>query len=289
MTQTPPSLGKYEILKEIGSGGFAVVYKARDTELDRLVALKVLHPHLATDPKFVQRFHQEGRAAAKLHHPRIVTMYEVGEEAGRHYLAMALLPGSPLDKWLARGPRPVEQTVFIIEQVAEALDAIHERGLVHRDVKPANVMVNDAGQATLLDFGIVRAAEGTRLTATMATLGTPIYMAPEQAEIKETEGIDWRADVYALGVMAYEMLVGRPPFIGKSPTAILYKHIHETPPLPTELKPDLPPGLEPVLLKALAKHREERFQRAGDLAAGLRRALLAESQAHQHQTQLESL
>jgi formylglycine-generating enzyme required for sulfatase activity len=214
------------------------------------------------------------RTAAGLRHPHIVTIHDVGEEAGQHYLAMAFLPGRTLDKWLSEGPLPVEQAVSIVEQIAGALDAIHEQQLVHRDVKPGNIMLDEAGQATLLDFGIVRAAEGTRLTTTMAVLGTPEYMAPEQAELDEAAEIDWRADVYALGVVAYQMLVGQPPFAGKSPTAVLYKHVHEPPPAPGTLNPDLPAGLEPVLLKALAKRREERFQQAGAFAAALRRALL---------------
>jgi serine/threonine protein kinase len=173
-------LGKYEILEEIGRGGFAVVYKARDTTLNRVVALKVLHPQLTTDPKFVQRFHQEAQTAARLHHPHIVTIHDVGEETGQHYLAMAFLPGRTLDERLSatKGPLPVELAISIVEQIADALGTIHQHGLVHRDVKPANIMVDSRSQATLLDFGIVRAAEGTRLTTTMAVLGTPEYMAP---------------------------------------------------------------------------------------------------------------
>jgi len=272
MISEPRRIGKYEILDEVGRGGFAVVYKARDTELNHIVALKVLHPQLTTDPQFVRRFHQEAEAAAKIEHPHIVTIYDVGEEAGQYYLAMTLLPGRTLDKWLVGGPLPTEQAISIVEQIAGALDAIHAQGLVHRDVKPGNIMVDDAGQATLLDFGIVRAAEGTQITKTMAVLGTPTYMAPEQAEPEGAADVDWRADVYALGVVAYEMLVGRPPFIGKSSTAVLYKHVHEAPPAPTRLNPALPPRLGPVLLKALAKRREDRFQRAGAFAAELRRA-----------------
>jgi serine/threonine protein kinase len=271
-------LGKYEILEEIGRGGFAVVYKARDTSLDRVVALKVLHPQLTIDPKFVQRFHQEAQAAARLHHPHIVTIHEVGEEAGQHYLAMTFLPGRALDERLAvtKGPLPVELAISIAEQIADALNTIHQQGLVHRDVKPANIMVDNKGQATLLDFGIVRAAEGTRLTTTMAILGTPEYMAPEQADPTDVQEIDWRADIYALGVVAYEMLVGRPPFTGKSPTKVLYQHVHEPPPAPTALNPDLPVGLESILLQALAKQREKRFRHAGDFVGELRRALLAD-------------
>ncbi|MBN1810791.1 MAG: SUMF1/EgtB/PvdO family nonheme iron enzyme [Anaerolineae bacterium] len=277
-------LGKYEILEELGRGGFAVVYKARDTTLNRVVALKVLHPQLTADPKFVQRFHQEAQIAAQLNHPHIVTIHEIGEEAGRHYLAMAFLPGRTLDKRLAKGPPAVGQAISIVEQVADALGAIHKRGLVHRDIKPANIMVDDEGHATLLDFGIVRAAEGTRLTTSMAILGTPEYMAPEQADPAEVEEIDWRADVYALGAVAYEMLVGRPPFTGKSPTKVLYQHVHEPPPEPTALNPNLPAGLEPVLLKALAKQRENRFQQAQTFAAQMRQSLLAKDQTVQQES-----
>ena len=277
----PKRIGKYEILEEIGRGGFATVYKAHDTELDRAVALKLLHPQLTTDPTFIQRFRQEARTAAGLRHPHVVTIHDVGEEAGQHYLAMEFLTGRTLDELVAAGPLPVEQAISIVEQIASALDAIHGRSLVHRDIKPGNIMIDEAGQATLLDFGIVRAAEGTRLTQTMAVLGTPEYMAPEQAEIEEAAEVDWRADIYALGVVAYQMLVGQPPFAGRSPTAVLYKHVHEPPPAPRALNADLPAGLEPALLKALAKGREERFQQAGDFAAALRGALLPERRARE--------
>ena len=283
-------IGKYEILELIGRGGFAVVYQARDTELDRDVALKVLHPQHTVDPQFVQRFRREAQTAARLHHPHIVTVHEVGEEAGQHYIAMALLSGRTLDKLVDGKPLPVERAISVVEQVADALDAIHERGWVHRDVKPANVMVDEEDQATLLDFGIVRAAEGTRLTTKMTILGTPEYMAPEQAEVAEDAAdIDWRADVYALGVVAYELLAGRPPFTARSPTAILHKHAYEPPPAPRTLNPDLPAAMEPVLLKALAKGREERFQRAGAFAAELRRAYVADSQAREREAQIGPL
>jgi serine/threonine-protein kinase len=268
------TLGKYEILEEIGRGGFGVVYKARDTTLDRLVALKVLHPQLTVDPKFVQRFHQEARTAAGFQHPHIVTIHEVGEEAGQHYLAMALLPGRTLDRQLAEGQLPVERTVSIVEQVARALDAIHEKGLVHRDVKPGNVMVDESGQATLLDFGIVRAAEGTRLTTTMAVLGTPEYMSPELAEGEEPDAC---SDIYSLGVVAYQMLTGQAPFSAPSPLAVLRFQADKEPPSPRALNPSLSVEIEHVLLKALAKRREERYQSAGELARALRATVEAEA------------
>jgi formylglycine-generating enzyme required for sulfatase activity/tRNA A-37 threonylcarbamoyl transferase component Bud32 len=278
-------LGKYEILKEVGRGGFAVVYKARDTTLDRVVALKVLRPHVAEDNTFVRRFKQEARTAAGLYHPHIVTIYEVSEEAGQHYLAMAFLPGHTLDERLAaaEGPLPLEKTVSILEQVASALDAIHQRGLVHRDVKPTNVIVDDTGQATILDFGIARAADGTQLTTTGAVMGTPQYMSPEQAE---GEGIDHRSDVYALGVVAYQMCTGQAPFDAVSPLVVLRLHADKSPPPPRELNPHLPVEVERVLLKALAKEREERYQSAGELARALREAMEAAERSMRREEQL---
>ena len=270
-------LGKYEILEELGRGGFAVVYKARDTTLDRVVALKVLHPQLTTDPKFVQRFHQEARTAASFLHPHIVTIFEVGEEAGQHFLAMACLSGCTLDQLLTRGAMPPLRAVSILEQLAAALDVIHQKGLIHRDVKPGNVMVDDSGRATLLDFGIVRAAEGTRLTTTMAVLGTPEYMSPELAEGEEP---DARSDIYSLGVVAYQMLTGQAPFRAPSPLAVLRFHADKAPPAPRGLNPDLSAGIERVLLKALAKRRAERFQSAGELTRALREAVAAAEKTH---------
>ena len=270
----PRRVGKYEILAEVGRGGFAVVYRARDTVLDRVVALKVLHPQLTIDAKFIQRFYQEARMAAGLHHPNIVTVHEVGEDEGLHYLAMELLAGRTLDAWLdlAKGPLPPGQVAAIAEQVASALDMIHQRGLMHRDVKPNNIMLDEQGRATLLDFGIVRAAEGTRLTTTMTLLGTPEYMSPEQARGEE---VDARSDVYALGVVVYQMCTGREPFSATSPIVVLRLHVDEPPPPPQELNPRLSPEVVQVLLRALAKDREERYQTAGEMARALREAVEA--------------
>jgi eukaryotic-like serine/threonine-protein kinase len=267
----PQIIGKYEIIKELGRGGFGIVYEAHDTQLKRTVALKVLHPYHA-DPTFVQRFEREARIAARFNHPNIVTIHEVGEVAGQHYLAMAYVEGQTLAELLKNGPLPVEQVLTIIKQVASALDTIHTQRLVHRDVKPGNIMLTAEEQAILLDFGLVRAAEGTRLTQSLASLGTAEYMAPEQIEQDEETELDGRADIYALGVVAYEMLVDRLPFTATSPMKLLYKHLHEAPPMPTHLKPDLVAGLEPPLLKVLAKLPAERFQQAGEFAAALQQA-----------------
>ncbi len=268
----PITIGKYEILDNLGRGGFATVYQARDTTLDRIVALKVLHVHVAEDQVFVHRFEQEARTAARFDHSHIITIYEVGEEAGQHYIAMKYLPGRGLDRWLekAGGPLPLEQIVSIVDQVAGALDYIHHRRSVHRDVKPANVMLNDDGHATLLDFGIVRAADGTPLTTIGEKMGTPQYMSPEQAEGRE---IDHRSDVYALGVMAYQMCTGQAPFDNASPLVLLRLHADKAPPPPHELNPHLPDPVTRTLLKALSKKPVGRYQSAGGFAAALRQAV----------------
>jgi formylglycine-generating enzyme required for sulfatase activity/nucleotide-binding universal stress UspA family protein len=275
-------IGKYEILDELGRGGFAVVYKARDTTLDRIVALKILNPYPASQPEFVQRFQREARTAAGLRHPHIVTIYEVGEDAGEHYLAMDLLPGQTLTERLSREPLSLEEIASIIEQIAGALDAIHRRGLVHRDVKPSNIMVDDNGQSTILDFGIVRAAEGT-LTPSMGFMGTPQYMSPEQADGKKD--IDARSDVYALGIVAYQMCTGQVPFDADSPLVVVRLQADKPPPVPRELNPQLSPEVEQVLLKTLAKKRQDRYQSAGEMALALRQAV----ETQQPKYQLEEL
>ncbi len=281
----PRRIGKYEIIEEIGRGGFAVVYKARDTSLDRIVALKVLHPHVAENHLFVQRFEQEARTAAWFDHPHIVATDEVGEEAGQHYIAMNYLAGHGLDQRLAEAGEPLrlEEVASIVAQVADALDYIHRRGSVHRDVKPSNVMLSDEGHVTLLDFGIVRAADGTKLTTTGEMMGTPQYMSPEQVEGKQ---IDHRSDVYALGVMAYQMCTGRAPFDDVSPLVVLRLHADKAPPPPRALNPDLPAPVERVLLKALAKRPDERIPSAGAFAQALQEALAGAEQAWQREAQL---
>ena len=269
--------GKYEIIEEIGRGGFAVVYKARDPTLDRIVALKVLHAHVAENQRFLRRFEQEARTAARFDHPNIVTIYEVGEAAGQHYIAMSYLPGRGLDKVLeeADGPLPLAQVVDIVAQVAAALEYIHQRGAIHRDVKPANVIVSDAGRATLLDFGIVRAADETKLTTAGEMMGTSQYMSPEQAE---GEAVDHRSDIYALGVMAYQMCAGQAPFENTSPVVVLRLHADKAPPDPREVNPDLPDAVARVILKALAKRPEDRYPSAGGFARALKGAVAAGKQ-----------
>ena len=278
------TIGKYTLSDELGRGGFGVVYRAEDPYLGRTVALKVLHPY-HSDPAFLARFEREARTAAQFNHPHIVTVYEVGEDQGRHYLAMAYLEGHTLAERLAQGPLPLDQALAILGHLAQALDTIHRRNLTHRDVKPGNLMLTPGGRAVLLDFGLVRAADGTQLTMTAATLGTAAYMAPEQADPDRWGAVTPRTDGYALGVIAYELLAGRRPFGGDNPLQLLYQHSHTPPPDPLEIRPELPPGLGVPLLKALAKPPAERYSSAGEFV----RALQAAWQADRQQAHLSPL
>ena len=265
----PEKLGKYKIIEEVGRGGFAAVYKAVDTTLDRTVALKFLAPHLLWDPTFVQRFQREAKVAANLDHPNIVTIYEVSQVEGVYFIAMQFLEGRTLSQVLeAEGALPVSQVQAIIEQVASALDYAHARGFVHRDIKPSNIIVASDGKVTLTDFGLVKAGEGTKLSTTGMVFGTPEYMSPEQAEGKV---LDAQSDVYSLGVVLFEMLAGQAPFVADTTPAVMYKHVNEPPPL-EELPSDLPQGVVAVVEKALAKKREARYQSAGEMARALEEA-----------------
>jgi formylglycine-generating enzyme required for sulfatase activity/predicted Ser/Thr protein kinase len=272
-------LGKYEILEEIGRGGFAVVYKARDPDLDRIVALKVLHPYWTEDPSFATRFHQEARAAANLRHPNIVTVYETGEAEGRLYIAMEYLPGRTLQDLLkAQGTLSLERALPVLEQLADALDCAHGQGVVHRDVKPSNVVVEETErgmQATLMDFGLVKVMAGSAALTSLGTLlGSPEYMAPEQADPERAADIGPATDHYALGIVAYQMLTGRVPFPGNTP-ATLNAHEHKSVPRPRSLCPSLPRAAERALLRMLAKSPDDRFVSANAFVAQLRQALLS--------------
>jgi formylglycine-generating enzyme required for sulfatase activity/predicted Ser/Thr protein kinase len=268
--QFPEKFGKYKIIGEVGRGGFAAVYKAVDTTLDRTVALKVLAPHLLWDPTFVQRFQREAKVAANLDHSNIVTIYEVSQIESVYFIAMQFLEGRTLGQILeAEGPWPVSRVQAVIEQVASALDYAHARGFVHRDIKPSNIMVASDGKVTLTDFGLVKAGEGTKLSTTGVVFGTPEYMSPEQAEGKV---LDARSDVYSLGVVLFEMLAGQAPFVADTTPAVMYKHVHEAPPL-DELPSGLPQSVVAVVEKALAKKREERYQSAGEMVVALQQAV----------------
>ena len=258
--------GRYEITRLLGRGGMAVVYLAQDLTLERQVAIKVLPPEMAHDQKLVVRFQQEAKTAAKLDHPNIIPIYRVEHEAGLVYFVMKYVTGRSLDQLLEQGPVSFEVTRRILREAALALGHAHQRGIVHRDVKPANIMMEADGRVMLTDFGISKVLEGSsQLTGTGNIIGTPHYMAPEQAKGLEVDG---RADQYALAVVGHQLLTGKQPFDGSS-HSILYKHVFEAPPRIFESRPDAPTDLCAALDRALSKEPEKRFRTMEEFAAAV--------------------
>lgn len=248
--------GRYDITRLLGRGGMAVVFLAQDLVLERQVAIKVLPPDMAHDTKLIPRFQQEAKTAAKLDHPNIIPIYRVESEAGLDYFVMKYVTGKSLEQILEQGPLPIDLSRRVLREAALALGHAHKRGIVHRDVKPANIMLETDGRVILTDFGISKALEGgSGFTGTGAIIGTPHYMAPEQAKGLEVDG---RADQYSLAVVGYQILTGRQPFEGSS-HSILYKHVFEPPPRVFETRPDAPTDLVAALDRALSKEPEKRF------------------------------
>ncbi len=279
-------IGKYEIIEEIGRGAFSVVYKARDARLGEM-ALKVLKADYTSEPEVVTRFLEEARKTFGLRHRNIVRIYAVDEDQGVPYIAMEYLPGGALTDRLGGDPLPLDAALAILGQVAAALDYAHQRKLVHRDVKPSNILFDDEGQAVLVDFGLVKSLVASRLTTAETILGTPHYMAPEQFTAKDT--VDARADIYSLGVVAYEMLTGKRPFEADTTAAVLMAHLNESPPDPRAANPGLDAGVCDAIRKALAKSPDGRFDSAGAFVHSLRQAWSDVKQTRQTESTLDAL
>ncbi|HEX3461669.1 MAG TPA: Stk1 family PASTA domain-containing Ser/Thr kinase [Acidimicrobiales bacterium] len=261
---------RYELNHLIARGGMAEVYRAHDRLLDRPVALKVLFPELSVDRSFVERFRREAQAAANLSHPNIVPVFDWGEDSGAYFIVMEFIDGRPLSSILkTAGPLSADRAADIGSHVAAALGYAHKHGVIHRDVKPGNVLITDEGQVKVTDFGIARAINTEEsLTQTGAVMGTATYFSPEQAE---GIGVDPRSDIYSLGVVLFEMVTGRAPFLGDTPVAVASKHVRDIPPVPREINPSIPPTFEAIILKSMAKDPDHRYATAEELRADLLR------------------
>lgn len=265
------TIGGYVLCEEIGRGGMATVYRAHQLSMDRDVAIKVLPPELLAQPTSLDRFKREASIVARLEHRAIVPVHDYGEYQGIPYLVMRYMEGGSVDNLLAAGPIAPERTLQIALHIAPALDYAHRQGVLHRDLKPSNILLDANGDAYLTDFGIARLmGHGTESLTTTGVVGTPSYMSPEQAQGHELDG---RSDVYALGVVLFEMLTGVRPFEGETPYSVAVKHVTEPPPSPCTINPTLSRAVENVLLKALEKKRENRYQTATALAEALQHAI----------------
>lgn len=255
---------RYRLIERIGSGGMADVWRARDNELERDVAIKVLHENFARDKEFVERFRREASAAAGLQHPNVVSVYDRGSWEDTYYIAMELIEGSSLRDLINKG-LDIGESVEVTRQVLAAAGFAHSKGIVHRDLKPMNVLIDREGRIRVTDFGIARAGD-SEITQTGSVMGTAQYLSPEQAQGMDVTAT---ADIYAIGIMLFEMLTGRVPFEGENAVAIAMKQVAEEPPLPSSLNPEVGPALDAVVMKALAKDPAERFQSAAEMTAAL--------------------
>lgn len=260
--------GRYQLERKLGQGGMATVYLGRDLRLNRAVAIKVLHGQYASDEQFLRRFKHEADAAAQLGHPNIVRVYDVGADDDLHYIVMEYVQGMDLKEIITfQAPVPIPRTIKIVQQIAEALQSAHDNGLVHRDIKPQNVLMDGEDRVHLTDFGIAKSKLSSAMTDPGTTFGTADYLAPEQAQ---GLGATPLSDVYALGVVTYEMLTGRLPFTGDTPLAVALQHIQATPPALRQLNPNIPPQLETIVMQAMAKDPAQRPQSAREYAELLR-------------------
>ena len=262
--------GRYQLLELLGRGGMGEVWRAYDTTIDRVVALKMLLPHFAQDPDFDKRFRREARAAARLDEPHVVPIHDVGEVDGRLYVTMRLINGTDLQSLLDTGPLEPNRAVHIVEQIASALHSAHQAGLVHRDVKPSNILIADNDFAYLIDFGIARSNDDTGLTSEGSTIGTWAYMAPERFS---SGSIGPSSDVYALACVLYQSLTGELPFPGTTLEQVAVGHIITPPPRPSERRATVPAALDDVIITGLAKQPDDRYQSAIEMASAARQAI----------------
>ena len=275
MDQLQPGqmLGPYRIINQIGEGGMATVYKAYQPSMDRNVAIKVLPSQLAGSSEFTQRFQQEARIIARLEHPHILPVFDYGETDGVTYFVMRYLDAGTLrEKMEAGRPLPLDEIDHLFTQLADALRYAHSNGIIHRDLKPSNALIDAQGNLFLTDFGIAKLLESAspRLTQTDAIMGTPAYISPEQAMAIQ---VDQRSDIYSLGIILYEMVTGRVPYIAETPLAVILKHVSDPLPLPSTVKADIPEAIEKVVLKALAKNPDDRFATVAEFLSAWKRAL----------------
>jgi TolB-like protein/tRNA A-37 threonylcarbamoyl transferase component Bud32 len=261
------TISHYKIIEKLGEGGMGIVYRAHDTKLNRDVALKFLHPELTRDEEAKARFIHEAQAAAALNHPHICTIYEIDEYDGQSFIAMEFIEGEGLQDKIRRGPLPIDELLSLTIQIGEGLQEAHQKGIVHRDIKPGNIMLTSQGQVKILDFGLARLGAHSKLTKTDTTLGTTAYMSPEQTSGKE---VDRRTDIWSLGVLLYEMITGVRPFTGEYEQAVVYSILHDQPEPVTARRSQVPMELERIVGKTLAKNASERYPHVEDLLVDLR-------------------
>ena len=260
--------GRYELIEKIGDGGMAVVYKAKDRLLNRFVAIKILKPEFIKDPKFIDSFRRESQAAAGLSHPNIVSVFDVGKEGNIYYIVMEVLEGDTLSDIIRReGHLSEMRAIDIAKQIAQALSSAHKKNIIHRDVKPHNILMSEDGTAKIADFGIAKAVNsGTIVNNTSTVMGSVHYLSPEQAR---GGYVDARSDIYSLGIVLYEMLTGNVPFDGDNPVSVAMMHMNEAVPPPSRINPSVSPALDKVVLKATAKHQPDRYKSADEMYEAL--------------------
>ena len=268
---TGRQFGHYQIVAPLGEGGMAAVYKAYQPSMERYVAVKVLPRHMAASEEFVSRFRREAKLLAQLQHPHILPVFDYGEADSYPYIVMPFVQSGTLAELLHKRPQTLSEIRRIMIQVGDALSYAHTRGMIHRDIKPSNVLIDERGNCLLTDFGLARMAEAsTKITASGTIMGTPAYMSPEQGA---GSTIDHRSDIYSLGIIFYEMVTGRVPYTAETPIAVVFKHIQDPLPSARQLNPNLPESVELLLLKALAKNPEDRYQKAEDFVQAIQKAI----------------